>query len=193
MKRICVFCGSSTGARAAYGDAARRLGACLAAHGIGLVYGGASVGTMGIIADSVLQAGGDVVGVIPRALETRELAHRGLTQLHVVESMHERKALMANLADAFIALPGGLGTMDEFCEILTWAQLGLHAKPCALLNVENYYDRLIAFFDHAVGEGFLPAAHRRMIVVAEDASALLDAMQSWRPVQVQKWLEPDAI
>lgn len=188
MKRVCVFCGSSTGFRPVYGEAARALGRAIAERGLGLVYGGASVGIMGMIADAVLEAGGEVVGVIPHALEARELAHSGLTALHVVDSMHERKALMAELSDGFVALPGGMGTMEEFCEVLTWAQLGLHAKACGLLDVESYYEALIAFFEHTVAEGFLRREHRDMIIVADQPAALLDAMEGWKAPTVTKWI-----
>src|SRR5512140_2299313 len=166
MKRICVFCGSSVGRNPRYVEAARRVGVALARRGIGLVYGGASVGLMGAVADAALEAGGEVVGVIPKALQLRELAHARLTTLHVVASMHERKAKMAELADGFVALPGGMGTLEEFAEILTWAQLGLHAKPSGLLDVGGYYAPLIQFFDRAVVEGFVRPEHRRMVLVA---------------------------
>lgn len=193
MKRICVFCGSSAGRRPLYVEAARALGRLLAARGCGLVYGGASVGLMGEVADAVLQAGGEVDGVIPHALEARELAHRGLTRLHVVDSMHDRKSLMADLADGFVALPGGMGTIEEMCEVLTWAQLGLHGKPCGLLDVAGYYHPLVAFFDHAVAEGFLRPEHRDMVLRAEDPARLLDLMGSWRPPDVPKWIRREEI
>jgi uncharacterized protein (TIGR00730 family) len=153
------------------------------------VYGGGSVGLMGAIADGALEAGGEAIGVIPRALELRELAHRGLTTLHVVGSMHERKARMAELADAFVALPGGLGTLEELAEILTWAQLGLHAKPCGLLDVEGYYAPLIAFVDHAVAEGFVRAEHRRILHVAPTLDGLLDAFERYAPPGVERWID----
>lgn len=193
MKRLCVFCGSSPGARESYGDAARALGRQMVARGIGLVYGGASVGTMGMVADAVLAAGGQVHGVIPHALQARELAHEGLTQLHVVDSMHQRKALMADLSDGFIALPGGTGTLEEMCEMLTWAQLGLHGKPCGLLDVDSYYDHLIRFFDHAVREKFLRAEHRGMVLMADQPADLLDAMAAWTPLHVEKWIARNEI
>ena len=154
MKRVCVFCGSSTGARPSYARTAVKLGKILAKRQIGLVYGGGNVGLMGLIADSVLEHGGDVIGVIPRFLVHKEVAHQHLKDLRIVESMHERKALMADLSDGFIALPGGYGTLEEFCEIVTWAQLQLHPKPCGLLNVEGFYDSLLQFLDHAVAEQF---------------------------------------
>jgi uncharacterized protein (TIGR00730 family) len=160
MKRLCVFCGSSFGDDPAYLAAARDLGQLLAASGIGLVYGGASVGLMGAVADAALAAGGEVIGVLPQGLREREVGHNGLTELHIVATMHERKALMADLADGFIALPGGIGTLEEFCEILTWAQLGVHAKPCGLLDIADYYAPLIAFFDRMVAARFLRIEER---------------------------------
>ncbi len=189
MKRVCVFCGSSPGANPAYLDAARRTGRTLARRGLGLVYGGGSIGLMGAVADAALAEGGEVVGVIPRALQLREFAHAGLTTLHVVGSMHERKAKMAELAHAFLALPGGMGTLEEFAEILTWAQLGLHARPCGLLDVAGYYRPLIAFFDRASGEGFLRAEHRQLVLFADDPDALLDQFLAWRPPAVERWID----
>ena len=188
MKRICVFCGSSPGRRPLYTKVARALGRLLVERKIGLVYGGASVGIMGVVADSVLAGGGEVDGVIPHALQARELAHGGLTRLHVVDSMHERKALMADLSDGFVALPGGMGTMEEICEVLTWAQLGLHGKPCGMLDVAGYYAPLATFFDHAVEEGFLRQEHRDMVLLDADPARLLDQMASWRPPTVPKWI-----
>lgn len=155
MRRLCVFCGSSTGNRPEYREAARQLGCLLARHDVGLVFGGGHIGLMGILADAILEAGGEAIGVIPQALVDRELAHRGLTTLHVVAGMHQRKALMADLADAFLALPGGFGTADECFEILTWAQLGFHSRPIGLLNVAGFFDALLAWLDHCVQEGFL--------------------------------------
>ena len=152
MKRICVFCGSNKGAKPAYIEAAKSLGKVLVKKNIGLIYGGGKVGLMGVIADEVLASGGEVIGVIPQSLVNREVAHQNVTQMHIVNSMHERKALMADLSDGFMALPGGMGTFDEFCEILTWAQLGIHQKPCGILNVENYFTPLLAMFDHAMRE-----------------------------------------
>lgn len=184
-----MFCGSSAGSNPAYASAARALGGTLAARGIGLVYGGGSIGLMGILADATLAAGGEVEGVIPRALQLRELAHAGLTALHVVSSMHERKAKMAELAEAFVALPGGMGTLEELAEILTWAQLGLHAHPCGLLDVAGYYRPLIAFLDHAAGEGFLRPEHRRLLLVAEEPGALLDRFLTWQPPPVERWID----
>jgi uncharacterized protein (TIGR00730 family) len=189
MKRVCVFCGSSAGRNPLYGEVAAKLGAALARRGIGLVYGGGSIGLMGALADAALAAGGEVVGVIPKALQLRELAHGKLTTLHVVGSMHERKAKMAELAHAFVALPGGMGTLEELAEILTWAQLGLHARPCGLLDVAGYYRPLIAFFDEAVAEGFVPPEHRRLLLVGEDPDALLDQFLAWQAPAVERWID----
>jgi len=186
---VCVFCGANPGARTAYGAAARDLGACLARRGVGLVYGGASVGLMGEVANAALAEGGEVLGVIPRALWEREVAHEGLTRLEVVGSMHERKARMADLADAFIALPGGVGTLEELFEVWTWAQLGMHAKPCGLLDVEGYYGPLLRFVDHAVAESFLREAHRGMLHVDDDPARLLGAFEAYRPPAVRKWID----
>ncbi len=189
--RVCVFCGSNPGVRPVYAEAARALGRTLAERGMGLVYGGARVGLMGAVADTVLEAGGEAIGVIPHALVAREVAHAGLTELHVVNSMHERKALMADLAGAFIALPGGYGTLDELCEILTWSQLGLHPKPVGLLNVEGYFDPLLALFDRAVEEGFLPLAHRGLALAETDAGRLLDRFAAFEPPSAGKWIKPE--
>jgi len=188
MRRICVFCGSSPGSRPEYGAAAEEMGAELGRRNIGLVYGGGNVGLMAIIADSVLRAGGEAQGVIPEHLMAREVGHRGLTKLHVVRSMHERKALMADLSDAFVALPGGFGTLEEFCEVVTWTQLGLHAKPCGVLNVLGYYSPLLAMFDHAVEERFLKPENRALVIARESPADLLQALEEWSPVQVEKWL-----
>jgi uncharacterized protein (TIGR00730 family) len=176
MQRVCVFCGASSGARAAYAEAARLFGAAAARRGLGVVYGGGRVGLMGAVADGALAGGGEVIGVIPQELLDRELAHAGLTELHVVGSLHERKAMMAELADAFAALPGGFGTLDELLEQLTWSQLGLHAKPVGLLDVEEYWRPLIALGRHATAEGFVREADLAAIAVAEDADALLDRL-----------------
>ena len=176
MRRVCVFAGSSAGTRAEYRAAASELGRALAARETGLVYGGARVGLMGIVADAVLAGGGEAIGVIPSAMVAREIAHGGLTDLRVVSSMHERKAAMADLADAFIALPGGWGTWEELFEVVTWAQLGLHQKPCGLLNVQGYFDPLLAFVAHAVEEGFVRREHARMLVVSSAAEPLLDLL-----------------
>jgi uncharacterized protein (TIGR00730 family) len=189
MKRVCVFCGSSPGKSPVFLEAARATGRALAERGIGLVYGGGSVGLMGAVADATLDAGGEVVGVIPRALELRELAHRRLTTLHVVGSMHERKARMAELADGFVALPGGMGTLEELAEILTWAQLGLHARPIGLLDAAGYYRPLIQFFDQAVAEGFIRPDHRRLLLVGAEPGPLLDQFATWRPPPVERWID----
>ncbi len=189
MKRVCVFCGSSSGPNPLYQEAARRTGRTLARRGIGVVYGGGGVGLMAAVADAALEAGGEVVGVIPRALQLRELAHSGLTALHVVGSMHERKAKMAELAQGFIALHGGMGTLEEFAEILTWAQLGMHERPCGLLDVGGYYRPLVAFFDHAVAEGFLRPEHRALVLTADDPDALVDRFLAWQPPRLQRWID----
>ncbi len=174
--RVCVFCGSRSGERPVYAETAVALGTLLAQRGFGLVYGGGNIGLMGLIADAALAAGGEVIGVIPQHLLEREVAHKGLSALHIVDSMHARKALMAQLSDMFIAAPGGFGTLDELCEILTWAQLGLHGKPCGLLNVMGYYDPLLAMFDHATREGFLSAQHRQLVVSGNNAQHLIDRL-----------------
>ncbi len=193
MRRLCVFCGSSSGNGEVYAASARRLGESLAARGLVLVYGAGHVGLMGVLADAVLGAGGEVIGVIPQALVDKELAHRGLTKLHVVETMHQRKALMADLADAFLALPGGFGTADELFEILTWAQLGLHAKPIGLLNVAGFFDPLLAWLDHTVRQGFVREEHRRLLLEAADAERLLGLLQQPQPARQmpEKWLDRD--
>jgi uncharacterized protein (TIGR00730 family) len=193
MRRICVFCGSTLGGKALYADAARELGERLAARGLGLVYGGGHIGLMGVLADAVLATGGEVIGVIPQALVDKELAHGGLTELRVVTTMHERKALMADLSDAFAALPGAFGTGDELLEMLTWAQLGIHAKPIALLNVGHYFDSLTAWLDHAVAEGFLRRAHRELLLQADNPEDLLTRLNTFRPPPPQpKWVDPAA-
>jgi uncharacterized protein (TIGR00730 family) len=189
---VCVFCGSSPGAHPDYEAAARDLGAALARAGERVVYGGASVGLMGALADAALAAGGEVIGVIPRALIEREIGHPGLTELRIVESMHERKALMADLADGFVALPGGVGTLEELFEVWTWAQLGLHGKPCALLDTDGFYAPLVAFLDHQVDAGFVRAPHRAMLVTAHSPEELLTAFAAYSPPRVEKWLEAPA-
>jgi uncharacterized protein (TIGR00730 family) len=186
MKRVCVYCGSGVGERAVYGDAAGALGEALATRGLGLVFGGGKIGIMGVLARAMLARGGEVIGVIPRALLEQGLAQEDVTDLRVVESMHERKALMAELSDAFMALPGGLGTLEEFFEIVTWAQLGLHTKPCGLLNVGCYFDHLIGFIDHAVREGFIEAAHRDLFVVDQSPNGLLDKLASYQAPRADK-------
>jgi uncharacterized protein (TIGR00730 family) len=177
VRRVCVFCGASSGRRATYAGAARAFGAAVAAHGLGVVYGGGRVGLMGAVADAALAAGGEVIGVIPQELVERELAHGGLTELHVVGSLHERKALMAELADGFVALPGGFGTLDELLEQLTWSQLGLHAKPIGLLDAEEYWRPLIALARHATEEGFVREADLAAIAVADEAASLLARLE----------------
>lgn len=167
------------------------LGRLLADRRLGLVYGGGNVGLMGVVADAVMQSGGEVIGVIPQALVDRELAHGSVTELIVVRSMHERKARMASLSDAFIALPGGFGTFEEFCEIVTWAQLGMHRKPCALLNVEGYYDPLLTLFDRAVSEGFVHLSNRRLVLQETDPNRLLDLLASYTPPKMEKWIDRD--
>ena len=186
MKRLCVYCGSSPGSLPSYLEAARQLGRLMARQGLDLVYGGGNVGMMGELAQSVLDHGGHVIGVIPRDLVQREVAHTGLSDLRVVDSMHERKALMAELSDGFIALPGGIGTLEELLEVLTWAQLGLHRKPCGLLNVSGYFQQLMAFLDHLVDQRFLHPAHRAMLLSAERAEDLLTAFEAYAPLIVDK-------
>ena len=190
MKRICVFCGSSPGVRPEYADAARAIGRTLAEREIGLVYGGGRVGLMGIVADAVMQAGGEAVGVIPEALLRREVGHQALTELHVVASMHERKALMGDLSDGFVALPGGYGTFEEFCEVITWSQLGIHPKPCGLLNALRYYDPLLAMFDHGVAEGFIHPRDRALVLEEADAARLVERMHAFVPPDAEKWITP---
>ena len=188
MNSVCVFCGSSPGNDPAYAESARQLGRTLAANNTTLVYGGGHVGLMGIVADAALEIGGRVVGVMPKSLVDREIGHQGLTKLHVVHSMHERKALMSELSNGFIALPGGNGTLEEFFEVLTWAQLGEHDKPCGLLNVAGYYDPLLRVFDQMVDRAFLKEEHRKLVLVEEDPSALLDRFESYEPPETIKWI-----
>jgi hypothetical protein len=187
MKRICVFCGSSKGANKLYADAAKSLAVVLAQHKISLVYGGGNVGLMGILADEMLSRGGEVIGVIPESLVRWEVAHQHLTRQHIVQTMHERKAMMAELSDGFIALPGGMGTFDELCEILTWAQLGIHSKPVGLLNVAGYFNHWLAMCDHAAHEGFLRAEHRVLILEDSEAETLLKRLTEYRPAFKAKW------
>jgi hypothetical protein len=188
MRSLCVFCGSSPGARPEYAAAARQLGGALAARRIRLVYGGARVGLMREVADAVLAGGGEVTGVIPEALRAREVAHTALPDLRIVSSMHERKALMADLSDGFVAIPGGAGTLEEFFEVWTWAQLGIHRKPCGLFNVAGYFDGLLTFLDAAVGERFLRREHRAMVLVDDQPDRLLDRFAAYRAPDIPKWL-----
>jgi uncharacterized protein (TIGR00730 family) len=189
VKKVCVFCGSALGRRPAYARSARTLGRALLRRRLGLVYGGGSIGLMGVVADAVMAGGGEVVGVIPRALARKEIAHHGLTRLEVVASMHVRKARMAELADAFVALPGGIGTLEELTEVLTWGYLGLHAKPVGLLDVAGYWDPLIRLLDHAVDEGFLRPTHRRLVVVDGSPSRLLDRLARHRIPAAPRWID----
>ena len=189
LKRICVFCGANTGARPEYAGAARELALLLARRQIGLVYGGGNVGLMGVIADAMIEAGGEVIGVIPASLVAREVAHRGVTELRVVQTMHERKALMNELSDAFIAMPGGFGTLDELFEILTWSQLGIHGKPSGLLNVAGYYDDLLVMLDRAVAEKLLRPEHRALLITETDPGLLLQRLGAFVPVTASKWAD----
>jgi uncharacterized protein (TIGR00730 family) len=192
LKRVAVFCGSSTGTDPEFRTAAEALGTSLAERSIGLVYGGGKVGLMGVVADAVMAAGGEVIGVLPESMARKEVAHEGLTELRIVGSMHERKALMADLSDGFIAMPGGFGTFEEFCEVVTWAQLGLHTKPCAILNVNGYYNALVSLFDLGVAQGFIRPSHRAIVLEDSEPSALLDRMLQWSPADVEpilKWIE----
>jgi uncharacterized protein (TIGR00730 family) len=189
VKQICVFAGSSSGGRPEYLIAAQKLGQALVRHQISLVYGGAHVGLMGTLADAVLAGGGHVTGVIPENLVAKEVAHEGLSDLRIVSSMHERKAAMADLADGFIALPGGWGTLEEFFEILTWAQLGLHRKPCGLLNVCGYFDGLLSFIDHSIDERFVRREHRHMVIVSGEPDPLLQSLEKYVAPVVEKWLD----
>lgn len=194
MRRVCVFCGSSPGLKTQYAETARHVGTILAARGLTLVYGGGRVGLMGELADAVLAGGGEVIGVIPRALADLEVAHLGLAELRIVGSMHERKAMMADLADAFIALPGGLGTLEELLEILTWAQLGLHRKPCGLVDVAGYFSGLLDFLEHAVGERFVREEHRARLLTDTDPASLLDRLARFRLTgpELRKWIDPSS-
>ena len=188
MKNVCVFCGSSNGRRPAYARAARAFGAALAERGMGLVYGGGSIGLMGVVADAALAGGAEAIGVIPQALARREIAHHGLTRLEVVPSMHVRKARMAELSDAFVALPGGIGTLEELFEVLTWGYLGIHAKPTGLLDVGGYFRPLIRLLDHAVEEGFLRPAHRKLVVVDRSPARLLERLARHRVPHATRWI-----
>ena len=189
LTSVCVFCGASTGTKPAYREAAAALGRELAARKLTLVYGGGAVGLMGIVADAALAAGGEVIGIIPQSLKTSEIGHNGLTRLEVVDGMHARKARMAELSDAFIALPGGLGTLEELFEVWTWGQLGYHNKPLGLLEVNGFYEKLSGFLDHIVGEGFVRAPHRAMLQKSESPATLLDTLDAWQPSAPAKWAE----
>jgi uncharacterized protein (TIGR00730 family) len=193
IRRLAVFCGSNPGARPEYVEVAKSLGRLLAERGIGLVYGGSNVGLMAALADAMLDDLGDVIGVIPRMLVEREVANTSLADLRIVETMHERKAVMAALADGFVALPGGIGTLEEFFETWTWGQLGMHTKPCALLNVAGYFDPLLAFLDRAVEERFVRDVHRAMVIVDSDPGTLLSRLQSYDPPKVVKWINAGTI
>lgn len=193
IRRVCVFCGSNVGGDPAYLEAAGELGAEIVRRGWGLVYGGGSVGLMGVVADSVLAAGGEVTGVIPEMLATKELLHTGATKMHIAPTMHARKALMEELADAFVALPGGYGTFEELLEIITWAQLGLHGKPIGLLNAHSFYDGLIAFFEHAIAESFIKEKHRQLIISATTAEELLDRLETHEMPRVRKWIKMEEV
>ncbi len=192
MKNICIFCGSNTGKSAVYADAARGMVRAIAGAGMGIVFGGGNIGLMGVVAEAALAAGVHVTGVTPRRLLEREMVHTGLTELHVVESMHERKVMMAEMSDAFIALPGGMGTLDELFEMVTLIQLGVQRKPCGLLNVEGYFDHLRAFLDHAVDERFVNPAHRDMIVIDADPAGMIERLRGWTLPQTSKWLDAKA-
>ena len=189
VRRVCVYAGSNPGNDPAFADAARAFATVVAERGMGIVYGGGKVGLMGVVADAALAAGGEVIGVMPQALIDREIGHRGVTELQVVDSMHERKARMAELADAFVAVPGGIGTLEELIEVYTWSQLGIHDKPCSALNVNGFYDALAGFLDHAVESGFLRPQHRETLIVEEDPVELLARLAAFKAPRVGKWLE----
>jgi uncharacterized protein (TIGR00730 family) len=193
IRRLAVFCGSNPGARPEYAHAARAFGKLLASRGIGIVYGGSNVGLMQVLADAMLDELGDIIGVIPQMLVAREVANKALSDLRIVDSMHDRKALMAELADGFVALPGGIGTLEEFFEIWTWAQLGMHDKPCGLLNVAGYFDPLLEFLDRAVAEKFVREVHRKMVIVESDPAELLARFESYEPPRVVKWINAGTI
>jgi len=187
MQRICVFCGSSAGIKHEYAVGARELGLVLAKQNIDLVYGGGHVGLMGIVADAAMSAGAKAIGIIPRCLADKEVAHQGLTELKIVQTMHERKAQMSELSDGFIAMPGGFGTLEELFEVITWAQLGIHKKPFGLFNINGFFDKLIEFIDYQVEQGFIPQRHREMVIVSDDAEELVELLTNFQPVAQEKW------
>jgi len=191
MKRICVFCGSNPGRDPVYMETAEKVGLFLAENGVELVFGGGRVGLMGKIADTVMENGGSVIGIIPKSLSDKEVAHQGLTELHIVDSMHTRKAMMEDLSDGFIALPGGFGTFEELCEIITWAQLGFHEKPCGFLNVNGYYDPLVELFDKATDQQFVRPKHRELVIIESDIKSMFQKMQDYKPPELEKWLEKE--
>jgi len=190
---VCVFCGSNPGTDPAYLEAATETGKYLAENGIGLVFGGGRVGLMGRVADTVMSEGGTVTGVIPKDLAEKEVAHQNLTDLHVVSSMHKRKALMAKLSDGFIAMPGGFGTFEEICEVITWTQLGFQEKPCGILNTNRYYEDLISLFDNATEKGFIRPEHRRLVLVSDQIADLIEQLNSFTPSRIEKWIDKDSI
>ncbi|HIA55316.1 MAG TPA: TIGR00730 family Rossman fold protein [Candidatus Melainabacteria bacterium] len=187
MQRVCVFCGSSPGIKQEYAVGARELGLVLAKQNIDLVYGGGHVGLMGIVADAAMSAGAKAIGIIPRCLADKEVAHKGLTELKIVQTMHERKAQMSELSDGFIAMPGGFGTLEELFEVITWAQLGIHKKPFGLFNIDGFFDKLIEFIDYQVEQGFVPERHREMVIVADEAEELVELLANFQPVAQEKW------
>lgn len=193
MKTVCVFCGSGAGVREDYAKAARELGSAMASRGLRLIFGGGRVGLMGVVADAVMGAGGEAVGVMPKALLEEEVGHQRVTDLRVVGTMHERKALMAEMSDAFVALPGGYGTFEELLETLTWSQLGLHEKPCGLLNVAGFYDPLLALFDHATAEGFIRVEHRALALIEQHPERMLDLLEGYTPPSTGEWVPPEEL
>ena len=193
INTICIYCGSSSGRHETYDSATSDLAEALVSRNIKLVYGGADIGLMGVVANQVLKLGGEVIGVIPKALALKEVAHKHLTQLHITESMHERKMMMAELSDGFIALPGGIGTLEELFEIWTWAQLGFHNKPCGLLNINGYYDSLIGFLDHVLAEQFVKKEHHAMLLVETNPNTLLDRYSNYQPPAIRHWVSKDEI
>ncbi len=193
FKRLCVFCGSNPGTEPDFMEAAFETGKFLAEQNIGLVFGGGRVGMMGKVADTAMEMGGNVIGIIPEALAEKEVAHENLSELHIVQSMHERKAMMADFSDGFIAMPGGFGTFEEICEVITWTQLGFQEKPCGILNVNGYYDDLIALFDKATAKGFIRPIHRKLVIVGESIEVLYESMRQFEPSKLEKWIDKDTI